>query len=66
MAGRPAGTAVRKAAEKGQVSAPAQDKFPTERVLAARYHVSRQTVRSALKLLEEKGIIKKCREAAPT
>lgn len=45
--------------KNGQVSAPAQDKFPTERVLAARYHVSRQTVRSALKLLEEKGIIKK-------
>lgn len=45
--------------KSGQVSAPAQDKFPTERVLAARYHVSRQTVRSALKLLEEKGIIKK-------
>ena len=45
--------------KNGQTTAPAQDKFPTERVLAARYHVSRQTVRSALKLLEEKGIIKK-------
>lgn len=45
--------------KNGQATAPAQDKFPTERVLAARYHVSRQTVRSALKLLEEKGIIKK-------
>ncbi len=45
--------------KNGQAFAPAQDKFPTERMLAARYHVSRQTVRSALKLLEEKGIIKK-------
>ena len=34
--------------KNGQAPAPAQDKFPTERVLAMRYHVSRQTVRSAL------------------
>lgn len=48
-----------KQAKTRQTPGPAQDKFPTERVLAMRYHVSRQTVRSALKLLEEKGIIKK-------
>lgn len=31
--------------------------FPTEAELGRRYHVSRQTVRQALSLLEEKGII---------
>lgn len=36
-----------------------QNKLPTEQALALRYHVSRQTVRSALKLLEEKGMIRK-------
>lgn len=36
-----------------------QNKLPTEQAIALRYHVSRQTVRSALKLLEEKGMIQK-------
>ncbi len=36
-----------------------QNKLPTEQAIALRYHVSRQTVRSALKLLEEKGMIRK-------
>ncbi len=44
---------------KKHPSNPASNKLPTEQELALRYHVSRQTVRSALKLLEEQGIIKK-------
>ena len=34
-------------------------KLPSESILCERYHVSRQTVRTALRLLEEEGLIEK-------
>lgn len=45
--------------ELGQLRRQGQTKLATESDLAQRYHMSRQTVRHALKLLEEEGLIER-------
>ena len=45
--------------ELRQVLRQGGSKLPTEEELSQRYHMSRQTVRHALKLLEEDGLIER-------